>query len=92
MVVRRGDERKTLTVVPEANPDTKMGKIGVALSVNFVYEVQKPGPTPWEQVSTVWYRTLDTLSAVFFHSKQTGVGIKDLSGPAWNHRHAWRHR
>jgi regulator of sigma E protease len=42
--------------------------------------VEKPGPTPWAQIGDVWDKTISTLSALF-HSKQTGVGVKDLSGP-----------
>jgi regulator of sigma E protease len=45
-----------------------------------VYQVQKPGPTPWEHMSEVWTKTINVLSALL-HSKQTGVGVKDLSGP-----------
>ncbi|MEY4200214.1 MAG: hypothetical protein RLZZ265_1954, partial [Verrucomicrobiota bacterium] len=44
------------------------------------YEVQKPGPLPWVQLQEVWDRTWRTLNALF-HSKETGVGIEDLSGP-----------
>lgn len=82
IVVKRGTERLTLSVTPKLDPGTKTGRIGVALgnsSVN-VYELQKPGPTPWVQVVDVWDKTVKTLSALF-HSKQTGVGAKDLSGP-----------
>ena len=35
---------------------------------------------PWVQISTVLDRTVSTFSALA-HSKQTGVGLKDLSGP-----------
>lgn len=38
------------------------------------------GITPWAQVVDVWDRTVSTFSALV-HSKQTGVGAKDLSGP-----------
>jgi regulator of sigma E protease len=82
MIVQRGDEKKTLTITPILNPATRKGQIGVALmssSAN-VYQVQRPGPTPWAQVSDVWEKTIGTLSALF-HSKETGVGVKDLSGP-----------
>jgi regulator of sigma E protease len=40
----------------------------------------RPGPTPWAQVKDVWNKTIATLSALI-HSKETGVGAKDLSGP-----------
>ncbi|MDB6058219.1 MAG: peptidase, partial [Verrucomicrobiales bacterium] len=52
----------------------------VAMTLKFIYVVKKPGPSTIEQVSTVWFRTIDTFNALF-HSKQTGVGVKDLSGP-----------
>jgi regulator of sigma E protease len=79
-VVKRGDQKIKATVTPDVNPETKQGRIGVAMSLKFIYVLKKPGPTPWEQVSTVWFRTIDTFNALF-HSKQTGVGVKDLSGP-----------
>ncbi|MDQ6630556.1 MAG: RIP metalloprotease RseP [Verrucomicrobiota bacterium] len=82
LTIKRGDHKLKLTVTPAINPDTKQGRIGVLLGGSNIlrYELQKPGPTPWLQVSTVWQRTIDTLGALF-HSKQTGVGVKDLSGP-----------
>jgi regulator of sigma E protease len=82
MVVKRGDEKVTLTVTPRLNPVTNKGRIGVALgnSSASTYQVQKPGPTPFEHMSEVWTKTINVLSALL-HSKQTGVGVKDLSGP-----------
>jgi regulator of sigma E protease len=49
-------------------------------SAGVVYHVQRPGPTPWAQVEEVWDRTIRTFGALL-HSKETGVGAKDLSGP-----------
>ena len=40
----------------------------------------KPGPKPWEMIADVWNRTMSVFNALI-HSKQTGVGAKDLSGP-----------
>lgn len=82
MMVKRGEEKVTLTVTPRLNPATNKGRIGVALgnSSATIYQVQKPGPTPWENMSEVWTKTINVLSALI-HSKQTGVGVKDLSGP-----------
>jgi regulator of sigma E protease len=82
MVVQRGDQKQALTVTPRLDPTTHKGRIGVALgnSSATVYQVQKPGPTPWTQVSEAWTKTINVLSALM-HSKQTGVGVKDLSGP-----------
>ncbi len=79
--VQRGTQKVTLTVTPRYDSVTKRGRIGVALtSSSAVYQVQKPGPTPWAQISEVVRQTIDTFGALF-HSKQTGVGAKDLSGP-----------
>jgi regulator of sigma E protease len=81
MVVERDGKRVTLTVTPRGEKGA--GMLGVALgssSVN-VYEVQKPGPKPWETVGEVINKTFATLNAVFFQSKKTGVGPSDLSGP-----------
>ena len=59
------------------------GLLGVALGSASVtlYKVQKPGPKPWESVGDVVKKTFATLDAVTFRSKETGVSIKDLSGP-----------
>ena len=80
--VERGDQKLTLMVTPKMDPNTKTGRIGVSLGNRSgnVYEVQRPGPLPWHQIADVWKRTVDTISALI-HSKQTGVGAKDLSGP-----------
>jgi regulator of sigma E protease len=82
MVVKRGEEKLTLTITPRLDASVNKGKIDVALgnSSASVYQVQKPGPTPWEHMSEVWTKTINVLSALI-HSKQTGVGVKDLSGP-----------
>ena len=82
ILLKRGAEKVTLAITPKFIPGTKTGRIGIAFSNNAinVYEVQKPGPTPWAQIVDVWDKTVKTLSALI-HSKQTGVGAKDLSGP-----------
>lgn len=82
MVVKRGADRVTLQVTPRLDPSTKAGRIGVEVGPrsSAVYRVLRPGPTPWEQVVDVWDKTVKTFSALL-HSKQTGVGAKDLSGP-----------
>ncbi len=80
--VEREGQKVTLAITPTMDPSTQKGRIGVALgtSTTQMYVVQQPGPTPWEQVSDVVDKTIKTFSALF-HSKQTGVGAKDLSGP-----------
>jgi regulator of sigma E protease len=80
MVVKRDGETKTVSVTPRLDPQTGKGRIGVALGSSNTYVEQRPGPTPWEQVADVWDKTISTLGALF-HSKETGVGVKDLSGP-----------
>jgi len=81
MEIERGGQRMTLTVTPKG--DKGSGLLGIALgsSSENVYEVQKPGPKPWEAIGEVVEKTFATLNAVFFQSKKTGVGPKDLSGP-----------
>jgi len=81
LVIERVGQRMTLKITPRLDPEDKKGRIGIVFANTKIhYTVQKPGPTPWEQVSKVFGMTFDTLGALF-HSKQTGVGIKDLSGP-----------
>lgn len=80
MVVERNGKQVALTVTPKGDPGE--GMIGVQLgsgSVN-VYEVQKPGPTPWANIWDVVVKTFQTLGAVS-RPDETGVGPKDLSGP-----------
>jgi len=80
--LQRGLEKVTLLITPQVDPTTKLGRIGAALGSNstMVYQVQRPGPTPWEQVVDVFDKTIKTISALI-HSRETGVGAKDLSGP-----------
>jgi regulator of sigma E protease len=80
--IDRGAQKVALNIVPTVDPTTQNGRIGVALGVSStqIYIVQKPGPTPWEQVRDVMEKTFATVGAVV-HSRETGVGAKDLSGP-----------
>lgn len=82
LVIQRGEREVTLTITPRINPATGKGFIGAELggSERVVYQVRRPGPTPWENFREVWQRTIGTLGALL-HSKETGVGAKDLSGP-----------
>jgi regulator of sigma E protease len=77
IVFDRNNERKSVTVTPQFDPVTKRARIGIGFSIG-VYEVQHP--TPWAQVRDVCKKMVDTFSALA-HSKQTGVGAKDLAGP-----------
>ena len=69
--VKRGDQKLKINITPRQDPTTKDGIIGVALTSDLaeLYQVQKPGPLPWDQVSEVISKTIKTL------------GAKDLSGP-----------
>lgn len=82
LVIERGPEKKrlTVTVTPKYDKESKRALIGIVFGNASKYEVQKPGPTPWAQVSDVWDRTIGVFSALL-HPKQTGIGPKDLSGP-----------
>jgi regulator of sigma E protease len=82
MRVDRGEQKLTLNITPTVDPTTHSGRIGVQLGVSStqIYIVQKPGPTPWEQLSDVVDKTFATIGALV-HSRETGVGAKDLAGP-----------
>jgi regulator of sigma E protease len=82
LVVKRAGKKIVLSITPKLNPATNKGLIGAQIggSGTVVYQVQRPGPTPWAQVKDVFEKTVNTFSALL-HSKQTGVGAKDLSGP-----------
>jgi regulator of sigma E protease len=77
IVFSRLNERKTVTITPQYDPGSKRARIGIGFSEG-VYEVKHP--TPLEQVNAVWAKMINTFSALV-HSKQTGVGAKDLAGP-----------
>lgn len=81
MVVKRGEQRVTLTVTPKGEKGSGLLNVALGSSSKNVYEVQKPGPLPWVSINEVVQKTFTTLNAVFFESKKTGVSPKDLSGP-----------
>ena len=83
--VKRGEERLTLTVTPVPTPTAKdgpVGRIGIEVGGSSVevYQLMKPGPKPWELIGEVLDQMVGTIGALA-HSKETGVGAKDLSGP-----------
>jgi regulator of sigma E protease len=81
VVVERQGQRKTLSVTPLMDKELKRGRIGISFANSpLQYELQRPGPLPWVQVADVWNKTIRTLMALV-HSRQTGVGVKDFSGP-----------
>jgi regulator of sigma E protease len=77
IIFSRQNQKLTAMVTPQYDPVNKRARIGITFSEG-VYEIQHP--TPWAQVRDVWYKMVGTFSALS-HSKQTGVGAKDLSGP-----------
>ncbi len=82
MEVLRGAERLTVEVTPRLEPQKRVGRLGIEVgpSDRAVYVVQWPGPAPWTLVGNVCQQTFDTIGALV-HSGQTGIGVKDLSGP-----------
>ena len=80
--VQRGKERLTFSITPRLDPTTGTGRIGVTIAPSRVltYQLQRPGPTPWEQISGVVVQMGELLGALA-HSKETGIGPKDMSGP-----------
>jgi regulator of sigma E protease len=78
--VQRHGQRLKFTVTPKFDPATQKGMLGVLLTPSSTYQLQKPGPTPWENVSGTLDMMVSTFSALFHH-KETGIGAKDLSGP-----------
>lgn len=82
MEIQRGNQRLQINVTPRFDPVKKVGRLGIAIGTSAVtvYQLQKPGPPPWELVGQILQQTFDMFGALA-HSKQTGVGVKDLSGP-----------
>lgn len=83
VVIKRGKESLTFSVTPKIiDAQKKIGRIGVMLTSEnaIIYRVMKPGPKPWELIITYWDKTIMTFAALLHH-KETGVGVKDLSGP-----------
>jgi regulator of sigma E protease len=79
IVVKRDGQRITRKVTPRLDPGAKVGRIGAEIGAGRpVYRIEHI--PPWTQITTVLDRTVSTFSALA-HSKQTGVGLKDLSGP-----------
>ena len=79
IVVKRDGQRTTLKVTPRLDGSAKVGRIGAEIGTGRpIYRIEYI--PPWIQIGTVLDRTVSTFSALA-HSKQTGVGLKDLSGP-----------
>jgi regulator of sigma E protease len=82
IVVIRNKERKTIMVTPAINPANHKGIIGAGVTGSSAmrYQVQRPGPAPWTQMGDVINKMVGIFGALL-HSKETGVGPKDLAGP-----------
>jgi regulator of sigma E protease len=79
--VDRGAQKIALGITPLVDPTTKTGRIGIAFADSKqLYIVQRPGPTPWEQVRNETDKIFAIIGALI-HTRETGVGAKDLSGP-----------
>jgi regulator of sigma E protease len=79
IVIKRDGQRTTLKVTPRLDSSANIGRIGAEIGTGKpIYRIEHI--PPWIQISEVVDRTIGTFSALI-HSKQTGVGLKDLSGP-----------
>jgi len=79
IAVMRDGVKVSLAITPKMVNETVM--IGVQFaSIPPTYIVRHPGPTPLASVIKVTVMMRDTLYALF-HKSETGVGVKDLSGP-----------
>lgn len=80
--VKRGGHNVNIRAVPASNLGTGAGILGVMLapSAVTVYKVQRPGPAPWSLVAQIGAQIFRTVGALV-HSRQTGVGVGQLSGP-----------
>jgi len=77
VVVDRHGKRVTLHVTPEFNASEKKGMIGVKFGDS---ETALIHPNPVKQITEVVLQMTRIVNAIF-HQKQTGIGVKDLSGP-----------
>ncbi|MBU6402168.1 MAG: RIP metalloprotease RseP, partial [Verrucomicrobia bacterium] len=79
IVLNRRGQKVSVTMTPRYDPQTKRARIGIVFSEG-VYEIQRPGPLPWERISDVLDKTFGVITALV-HTKETGVRARDLSGP-----------
>ncbi|MEC7881996.1 MAG: RIP metalloprotease RseP [Verrucomicrobiota bacterium] len=79
IAVLRDGNKVSLAITPKMVNERVM--IGVQFAaMPLTYVVRHPGPSPVENVKGVASLMWDTLNALF-NKSQTGVGVKDLSGP-----------
>jgi regulator of sigma E protease len=79
VVVERDSQKLTFNVTPVFDSTLKRPRIGIAFAGGH-YVVQRPGPTPIEQFTEVFQMLGKTVFALY-HSSETGVKAKDMSGP-----------
>jgi len=77
VVVSRKGEPVTLKVTPEFNADEKKPMIGVRFTD---LETALIHPNPIKQITDVILQMARVINAIF-HQKETGIGVKNLSGP-----------
>jgi regulator of sigma E protease len=79
VVVERGGQKMNISLVPEPNPESKKGKIGIGFKFA-ESDTVLIHPNPVKQITEVVIQMGKIVNAIFHH-KQTGIGVKDLSGP-----------
>lgn len=79
VVIERAGQQKNISLVPQASPESNKGKIGIGFKLpeNDTVLVH---PNPVKQITEVILQMGKIVNAIFHH-KQTGIGVKDLSGP-----------
>lgn len=77
VVVDRQGSHVALRVTPEYNAGAKKGMIGVQFGDS---ETALIHPNPIKQITEVVLQMTRIVNAIF-HQKETGIGVKDLSGP-----------
>lgn len=81
IVVERDGKEVTASLTPIVIEKGKSARIGIVFAPEPQrYELQRPGPLPWVRIREVFDQTFGTLGALS-HSKQTGVGLGDMTGP-----------
>jgi len=79
VIIERNGAKRELSLTPVYDAKEKRHRIGIGFAGGH-YEVQRPGPTPVAQVRDV-LRLMGKTFTALFHSKETGVSAKDMSGP-----------
>ena len=80
IVIKRDGQRKTLKVTPRLDSSAKVGRIGAEIGMGGKPVYRVAYIPPWVQIRQVVERMVGMFSALA-HSKQTGVGVKDMVGP-----------